>query len=417
MAWAVYWLVSPVPRRAQRPYRFLLLLFAAIACAEDDTPATFRAKTDLVLVPVVVRDKQGRAIGNLRQEDFQVFDRRKPQVVTSFSIESSGADPAPAEPHVAESKPPAAPYHFVVYLFDDVHLSSTDLAAVRDAAERHLKDSLGPADRAAIFATSGRTMLDFTNDSAKLHEALLKLRPQPIARPMGKECPDVSYYQADLIVNKHDPGALQTAVQDAFICMNLPDLHLAPPIAQAAARRALSAGDTESRVALGMVGKVVRALSTVPGQRSIVLISPGFLTLADLQQDSTAIMDLAIRSNIIISSLDARGLYTVVPGGDAGQAVQNAAQTQYQGAGASSDEDVLSGLADGTGGAFFHDNNDLVEGFRRVAARPEYVYVLGFSPRDLKPDGKFHDLKVTLKDPAKLTLQARRGYYAPKPGK
>jgi len=166
-----------------------------------------------------------------------------------------------------------------------------------------------------------------------------------------------------------------------------------------------------------MVGKVVRALSTVPGQRSIVLISPGFLTLADLQQDSTAIMDLAIRSNIIISSLDARGLYTVVPGGDAGQAVQNAAQTQYQGAGASSDEDVLSGLADGTGGAFFHDNNDLVEGFRRVAARPEYVYVLGFSPRDLKPDGKFHDLKVTLKDPAKLTLQARRGYYAPKAGK
>jgi VWFA-related protein len=388
-----------------------------MACAEDDTSTTFQAKTDLVLVPVVVRDQQGHAVGNLRREDFQVFDRRKPQVVASFSIESTakpeGANPAPA----AEREPPITPDHLVVYLFDDVHLSSSDLAAVRDAAERHLKGSLGPADRAAIFTTSGRTLLDFTNDPAKLHETLLKLRPQPIARPMSKECPDVSYYQADLIVNKHDPGALQTAVQDAFICMNLPDIHLAPPIAQAAARRALSAGDTESRVALGMVGKVVRALSTVPGQRSIVLISPGFLTLADLQQDSTAIMDLAIRSNIIINSLDARGLYTVVPGGDAGQAVQNIAQTQDQGASAAAGEDVLAALADATGGAFFHDNNDLAEGFRRVAARPEYVYVLGFSPRDLKPDGKFHDLRVTLKDPGKLTLRARRGYYAPKPGK
>jgi VWFA-related protein len=128
-------------------------------------------------------------------------------------------------------------------------------------------------------------------------------------------------------------------------------------------------------------------------------------------------MDLAIRSNIIVNSVDARGLYTVVPGGDAGQAVQNAAQTQYQGASASSEEDVLTGLADGTGGTFFHDNNDLAGGFRRVDARPEYVYVLGFSPRDLKLDGKFHDLKVTVKDSGKLNLQARRGYYAPKPSK
>jgi VWFA-related protein len=377
---------------------------------------------------VVVRDQQGRAVGNLRQQDFQIFDKRKPQVITAFSIESrETANSAPAKPETSHpvptetptggSKPLAAPDHFVVYLFDDVHLNSSDLAAVRDAAERHLKDSLGPADRAAVFTTSGRTILDFTNDPAKLHEALFKLRPQPIARPMAKECPDVSYYQADLIVNKHDQGALQTAIQDAVVCMNLPDAHMAPPIAQAAARRALSAGDTESRVALGMVGKVVRALSTVPGQRSIVLISPGFLTLADLQQDSTAIMDLAIRSNIIVNSVDARGLYTIVSGGDAGQAVQNAAHTQYQGASASSEEDVLGGLADGTGGTFFHDNNDLVEGFRRVDARPEYVYVLGFSPRDLKPDGKFHDLKVTVKDSGKLNVQARRGYYAPKPDK
>src|SRR5260370_864592 len=53
-----------------------------------DTPATFRTKVNLVLVPVVVRDKQGRVIGDLRQEDFQLFDRGKLQTISSFSVET-----------------------------------------------------------------------------------------------------------------------------------------------------------------------------------------------------------------------------------------------------------------------------------------------------------------------------------------
>ncbi len=48
-----------------------------------------------------------------------------------------------------------------------------------------------------------------------------------------------------------------------------------------------------------------------------------------------------------------------------------------------------------------------------MAARPEFVYVLGFSPENLKLDGRFHALKITLKNSGKLELQARRGYYAP----
>ena len=83
-------------------------------------------------------------------------------------------------------------------------------------------------------------------------------------------------------------------------------------------------------------------------------------------------------------------------------------------AAASAQDDLLAVLADGTGGVFFHNNNDLDEGFRRVADTPEYSYVLAFVPQNLKLDGSFHSLKVTLKNPQKLTLQARRGYYAPK---
>src|SRR5689334_20996226 len=52
-----------------------------------EEPATFKARVNLVMVPVVVRDKKGRAIANLRQEDFQLFDRGKPQVISKFSLE------------------------------------------------------------------------------------------------------------------------------------------------------------------------------------------------------------------------------------------------------------------------------------------------------------------------------------------
>jgi hypothetical protein len=74
----------------------------------------------------------------------------------------------------------------------------------------------------------------------------------------------------------------------------------------------------------------------------------------------------------------------------------------------------MAELAEGTGGTFFHNNNDLEEGLRKLASAPEYYYLLGFSPQNLKLDGRYHSLKVNLKMPGKLSIQARRGYYAPK---
>jgi hypothetical protein len=88
--------------------------------------------------------------------------------------------------------------------------------------------------------------------------------------------------------------------------------------------------------------------------------------------------------------------------------------SQYYRASAIATEDVLAELADGTGGTFFHNNNDLNEGFARVAAAPEVSYVLGFSPQALKPDGSFHRLKITLAGRKGVSVQARRGYYAVK---
>jgi len=120
-----------------------------------------------------------------------------------------------------------------------------------------------------------------------------------------------------------------------------------------------------------------------------------------------AIIEQAIRSKVIISSLDARGLYTdprfnVAPGGP------RSLTQMYM------NSSLMAELASGTGGTLFENNNGLADGFRRIAAAPEYLYMLGFSPQNLKSDGSFHILKVTLKDAPNLTLTARHGYYAPK---
>jgi len=48
-----------------------------------------------------------------------------------------------------------------------------------------------------------------------------------------------------------------------------------------------------------------------------MLLSPGYLVLGDSRAQETELLDRAIRANVVINSLNARGLYTKLLG-DAG---------------------------------------------------------------------------------------------------
>ena len=150
---------------------------------------------------------------------------------------------------------PAAPIpeRFVAYLFDDLHLSQGDLMQVRAAAARHLDESLKTTDRAAIYTMSGQTMLEFTGDKEALLEAMRRIQPRSIQAPAGSECPDVSYYLGDMIVNKNDQRALQgeRAVHQRMARRTDIEAKLRAEIADIAETIAVTAAKTGRRNRLG----------------------------------------------------------------------------------------------------------------------------------------------------------------------
>ena len=195
-------------------------------------------------------------------------------------------------------------------------------------------------------------------------------------------------------------------------------LSAAQSLAQSAAGRVLAQGDSETQYAYRHLEEVVRRLASMPGQRVLVLVSPGFLTTT-LQSEASEMVDRATRANIVINTIDARGLYAPDVMGDIADPPKDTIRTagyktSYRVAAQSAQEDVLAQLADGTGGKFFHNRNDVDEAMREAAAAPGVSYLLGFSPQNLKIDGRYHTLKVTLTSKAKYNIQARHGYYAPK---
>jgi VWFA-related protein len=398
----------------------------------QDTPATFKVRVNLVLVRVVVRDNQGKVVTNLRREDFQLFDNRKPQAITYFSSDTpesqalrpaatmAANEEAPVTPEEAQTAAKKLPQRFVAMMFDDVHMSMQDTTVVRDAATR-LFGALAPSDRVAMFSASGQFHLNFTADHEQLSKSLYSIVPHPTAGGGFHDCPDITYYQADLIQNKSDSQALAVAAEDAVQCAFNGDetkIAMATVMAQTAAMRSLTQGDQETEYAYRHMEEAIKQLSAMPGQRVMVFVSPGFIP-STLGLETSDLIDRASRAGIIINTIDARGLYTPDLFGDIADPSRDSARTagfksSYRIAAQGAQDQVLEQFAYGTGGTFFHNRNDLDEGLREAVAAPPLSYLLGFSPQNLKVDGRFHGLKVSLTSKQKYSIQARNGYYAPK---
>jgi len=425
----------------------LLFLSAGPVISQSDEitttgqTATFKVQSTLVEVPVVVRDRAGNAVGNLRQEDFHVFDKGKRQEITKFLVQkrTAGATPeagarsfSPQAVTTEAPKLPILPQHFIAFLFDDVHIRFADLPQVRNAVRRYLSSSLQPGNRVALYTTSGKIAVDFTADPQTLEAPLLQIVPNPIHPSALGSCLYISYYQAVQIdqqvsLNPREGDMarsipLSAAYWDTIRCIGggaqgpsgagMTGMLFRDTVQEINA--AYYSGEQESRATLAALSNLVRRIALMPGERSIILLSPGFFVSFNLEKQDSDLTAQAIRSKVLINTVGARGVWT------------SSAFEASQSGGAPPPEvilfhdidgEVATGelidLAEDTGGTA-NLNNDFDGGIRKAAATPEYIYLLGLAPQNLKFDGSFHSLKVTVTAPGKLALQARRGYWAPK---
>lgn len=346
--------------------RTVLLLGLIAACgvlAQEQSGQTFKSGVTMIQVPVVVRDRDGHAVGDLTKDDFQLFDDGKPVAIGGFAVEKPGGHAIPdrslPDPNAA-AKPAAAPAtdvpeRYITYFFDDISLGGfSTLQRIRDAATKQL-NALQPGDRVAIVASSCSIAQDFTDDRTQLLEALSHLQISP-----PREC--------------RVSGAQITQIE--------------------------------------VLKNVVKRMVNLPGRKEILVISAGFWVGHDRSTEPTDLIDAAVRAKVVINALDTGGATE-----SAGKAASMDGMRSRSGSNSVAPSVpnetlplVLVDLSRGTGGAYV-TGNDYNVNFRKLST-PESYYVLSFAPT-AKADGKLHQLKVKLEKKGKFTIEARSGYYAP----
>src|SRR4029077_4323133 len=105
---------------------------------------------------------------------------------------------------------------------------------------------------------------------------------------------------------------LDVAITNYFVCSNSKGLtrDIARSAVESAARHVLELGDQDARISLSFIAGVVQRMKTLPGQRTLVLVSPGFLTMTpESMSFKSQIVDIAAQANVTISALDAPCVY------------------------------------------------------------------------------------------------------------
>jgi VWFA-related protein len=288
----------------------------------------------------------------------------------------------------------------VTFFFDDFHLSNASILFVKRAARTFIAKHLKPGDKMSIVTASSDSDLDFTDDQKLFSEKLDLLRSHTRTR-FTMPC-EVSPTDSYIFLNNLDGQIYEKAINAAKPCActdsEKPSACRANAIAVATTLASSSWEETEAQSigAIDALGFAAKKLSQVNGMRILVLTSPGFL-IRPGQTELDKFIAGAARWNIVVHSIDGNGLNADVSGRE-GLLYQSLFWTP------------LAKAADGTGGHFFKNNNDIA-GAMDLATNPEVTYVLAFNPGPR--DGKFHSLKIRFKSKRPDTIQFRPSYFSP----
>ena len=383
-------------------------------------PPVFRSGTSTVEVDVVVHDKSGQFVTDLKPDDFEVSEEGKPQRIDLFYRVGNGVaetaaapEPKPDEP-IGAARAPAPPRtpRFFIVVFDDDHLSPGGFKRVQAAALTLFQKQFQKGDVGGVLVGGKMANNRLTSDREELLKAVRDAKPSGRARSQmfdERQWPRMSAAEAMRIHNNDDKIVLEEVYDRA--CQDEPDqcqrVDIHPLILEKAVTMSEAAGEATNET-LRTLAALMNGLARMDGRKTLLLLSEGFLADESWPFVQEAV-GLAARAHATIYTLDARGLDKGLPSGqdvDPGTHDQNARMLEQFDLGS----DSINSLAVDTGGFVVRNTNFFDQAIQRIVDDASSYYVLGYRP-EAAPDGKFHKITVKMKRPG-LTFRARKGYIA-----
>jgi VWFA-related protein len=395
----------------RRMSKTLAMLLAIALCsplpAQQQNEYTFRVQSELILVNVTVRDKNGNFVTGLKPGDFTILEDNKPQKVASFDLENVDAvatqDVAQAKPLSGDQTAPQAPAaltpsadaanqfkdrRLIVLFFDLSAMEPDEIDHAITSAQHYVDTQMAPADMVSIVSLGSLLLVnqDFTAD----HD-LLKKQIQAFGAGSGQGYEEGTTGSTE---GTPDTGQPFTADDTEYNIFN-----------------------TDRR--LEALRSVAEKLSHLQQKKSLIYFSSGMdRTGIENQSELRAATNAAVRANLAIYTMDMRGLQALVAGGEAqnasmrgtsaysGQSSINALNSNF------TTQETLVTLASDTGGRAFLDSNDFSQVFKGVQQDTSTYYLLGYRSTNPARDGRYRRIKVKV-NLSGAKIDYRKGYYAP----
>jgi VWFA-related protein len=423
--------------RIKRPPTAALLLIAAFVLAAAVTgqekpeaeppPIVVRVSSELVQVDAVVTDGKGHYVTDLTADDFEIVADGRKRAVTNFryvTLDSTPPSPPPAATDTTAAtapRPPRGtrPVRSLAIVVDDLSLSFESTVRTRMMLNRLVDESLGPGDLVAVLRTGGGmgSLQQFTTDRRLLKAAIAGVTLNLSGRGKAREAVAASdtASRGDIdIPQASDPGGGAVAAL----------------IAEQATFARRTERQRQANLAVGTLSaleSVIRALQPLPGRKSVLFISEGFISIDEtgdsqrVRDELRHLVDSANRASTVIYSIDPSGLRPLGPGADFSPEAFSARQETGGMAdmgmtAAQAQREVRAGItemAQDTGGFTLFDSNDL-ETVRRVLDDQRGYYLLGYVPdasNAAVDKTKFYKIQVKVK-PKGLSVRSRKGFFA-----
>jgi VWFA-related protein len=383
---------------------------AAPQAAEQTHPVVLQSSSDLVRIDVEVTDRSGKPVKGLRADQFSITDNGQGQKISIFSYQDieavESAVASDVKPMVIPVDSPTAAAaqaageqardrRLMVLFFDLTSMATDDVLRAHDAADKFVKQQMTKADLVAVvtFSSNLRVLANFTNDHATLEKAIAQIVPgaaSTLDNPLYAAAQNGEY---DV---QQDNGAAFTPDETEFNVFN-----------------------TDQK--LEAVESLANVLEVIPGRKSVIEFTGGITQTGEENRTQLrAATDAANRADVSIYSIDARGLFASVPGGDVtadaatGTSMFTGAAVYKQTDQREDSRDTLATLSTDTGGKAFFDLGDLSDALPKVQQDNSGYYLIGYYlGSSVKHDGSWRAIRVKVNAPG-IHIRYRNGYYAPR---